>query len=155
MSDSTESTIAIWNRLFKELGAKLGKNWLDSVASGWTETSLHSLVVTNGTLSVAKTREIYGHFCPKTQIKPDFEPYWKPKPAEAAELEFVRLNTMEHDAEKRMNQLRTDAIGGVLMVTTVLIEADGSASSPFITIVAAPLVATFTPPDEGKRYLLY
>jgi hypothetical protein len=55
MSDSTESTIAILNRLFQEAEARLGKAWLDSVASGWTEILLHSPVVTNGTLSVAKT----------------------------------------------------------------------------------------------------
>jgi hypothetical protein len=60
---------------------------------------------------------------------------------------------MEKDKEKRMNQLRMEAIGGVIMVT-VVIDADGTTSSPFITIVAAPLVATFTPPmkDTGILY---
>jgi hypothetical protein len=89
MSNSTESTIAILNRLFQAPEAKLGKDWLDSVVSGWTDTSLHSLVVTNSTLSAAKTREIQGYYCTKTQIKPGLEPYWKPKPGEAAKLEFV------------------------------------------------------------------
>jgi hypothetical protein len=74
---------------------------LDSVVSGWTDTSLHSLVVINGTLNVAKTREIYGHFCTKTQIKPGLEPYWKPKPGGAAKLEFVQLNQMEKVRRRR------------------------------------------------------
>jgi hypothetical protein len=58
-------------------------------------------------------------------------------------------------AEKKMNPLRMEAIGGVPMVT-VVIDTDGTTSSPFITIVAAPLVATFTPPmkDNGILYAL-
>jgi hypothetical protein len=65
------------------------------------DTTLHILVVTNGTLSVAKTWEIYGHYCTKTHIKPSFEPYWRPKPGEAAKLEFVRLNQKEKKVWRR------------------------------------------------------
>jgi hypothetical protein len=46
----------------------LGETWLDSVGEGWTEASLHRLVVTNGTLSAAKSMEIYGHFFTKMQM---------------------------------------------------------------------------------------
>jgi hypothetical protein len=56
MSDSTESTAAIFTHLFRAKDAKLGKEWLDSVPSGWTDESLHHLVVTKGTITASDNR---------------------------------------------------------------------------------------------------
>ena len=51
----------------------MGQEWLDTVESGWTDSSLHSLVVTSGTLSAAKAKELYGHFRSQNT---DEEPSW-------------------------------------------------------------------------------
>jgi hypothetical protein len=81
-------------------------------------------------------------------------PYWTSEdPTTKVTEEFVRLNSMEVDVEKKLEQLRTDNIGGVLLVTT-MIEEDGTKSPPFITILAAPSVATYTKPvkENGVLY---
>ena len=62
MSDLTETSAAILTHLFQDQDAPMGQEWLDTVESGWTDSSLHSLVVTSGTLSAAKANELYGHF---------------------------------------------------------------------------------------------
>jgi hypothetical protein len=51
-----------------------------------------------------------------------------------------------------LEQLRTDAIGGILLVTTV-IEDDGTKSEPFITILAAPSVVTYAKPAKENGVL--
>jgi hypothetical protein len=155
MSDSTETSAAILTRLFQDSDAPLGQGWLDSVDHGWTEASLHHLVVTSGThMRAAEVRELYGHFRTKTQMKGIPGVYWKKEDqVQAASEELVRLNPTPMEAEKRLMQLRTDSVGGILLVTTVL-EADGQPSGPFITILAAPSMATHTPPisDNGILY---
>ena len=55
--------------------------------------------------------------------------------------ELVRLNPTTLTVENRLLQLRTDKVGAILLVTTVLDEA-GLASVPFITIIGAPSMAT-------------
>jgi hypothetical protein len=49
----------------------------------------------------------------------------------------MRLNTIVMDVEAKLNQLRMDQIGGVLMVT-IVVEADGKMSAPFIMILTEP-----------------
>jgi hypothetical protein len=127
MSASTESIAASLTRLFRASDAMLGKVWLESVSSGWTSESLHSLVVTNGTISAAKTREIYGHFRTKTQMKSIPSPYSPLAPVPLVKKEMVRLNLTDLDVEERLNQLRTEKVGGMLLVTTVMNE-DGTSS---------------------------
>ena len=93
MSDpaTSETTPAILARLFRNPGALLGTTWLDSVAEGWTDSSLHSQVLSTGTLSVTKTKEIYGHFRRKTQMKGLPGPYWMPDPTDIVREEARRL----------------------------------------------------------------
>jgi hypothetical protein len=59
MTDSTETAAASLARLFRGSDALLGTDWLDSVKDGLTDTSYHRLVVLNGTLSAAKTRDMH------------------------------------------------------------------------------------------------
>ena len=153
MSDSTESTTAILTRLFKETDAPLGQEWLDSVPSGWTESSLHSLVVTSGTISAAKAKELYGHTRTKTQMKGISGPYWQKDLATTVTMEMARLNLATDDVESRLLKLRTDKVGGILLVTTIIAE-DGLTSPPFITIIGAPSMATHSQPyaDNGVLY---
>ena len=153
MSDSIETTAAILTRLFKAPDALMGQDWLDSVASGWTPASLQSLVVTTGTLSASKTKELYGHYRTKTQMRGISGPYWHKEQGDKVKKELARLNVDVLGRDERLKLLRTDAVGGVLVVTTV-IEPDGTTSPPFITILAAPSVATFVPPvsENGVLY---
>jgi hypothetical protein len=76
-----ETTAASLTRLFKGPAAKMGTTWTDTVTTGWTEASLHHLVMTKGTLSTAKTKDMYGHVRTKTQMRGiTGSPYWTPKP---------------------------------------------------------------------------
>jgi hypothetical protein len=69
-------------------------------------------------------------------------PYWFTYPGNMAKKELVRLILADRDVGGRMTQLRTDRVGGILAVTQV-VDAEGTKSLPFLTIVAAPSVATF------------
>jgi hypothetical protein len=154
MTVLVETNAAIVNRLFKAPDAPLGQAWLDTVTPGWTEASLHHLVVTTGTpLSAAKAKEVYGHFRTKQQRNGISGPYWTQDLTVTPNDEFVRLNTTTDDGEKRLLQLRTDKIGGVLVATRML-DADGTSTGPFITIVAAPSVMTHLPP-VGENGLIF
>jgi hypothetical protein len=138
---SSESNAAIVARLFRGTDAPLGSEWLTSVGSGWTDSSLHHLVEKTGTLRAAKTKEIYGHFRTKTQMASCEGPYWSPDPSTKVKAEATRLNDMLEDATQRLKKLRTDAVGGLLVVTSCV--DDEGTSLPFITLIAAPSVATF------------
>jgi hypothetical protein len=59
MTVSVEMNAAVLTHLFKDPDAPLGQTWWDNVTTGWTEASLHHLVVNTGTpLSVAKAKEV-------------------------------------------------------------------------------------------------
>jgi hypothetical protein len=62
MVTATEMPAASLGRLFKGPDAILGTSWIDSVPTGWTNASLHHLVVSSGTVRAAKSRDVYGHF---------------------------------------------------------------------------------------------
>jgi hypothetical protein len=80
MSDSTSA--ATLARLFKGPVARLGEKWIDSVIEGWTDAALHRRVLDTGTLGASKTKEMYGHFRTKTQMRGLAGPYWKEDPVE-------------------------------------------------------------------------
>ena len=82
MTDPSETSPAIVARLFCAPDAILGSTWLDSVALGWTYTSLHRTVIDSGTLSATKTKEIYGHFMTKTAMKGLTGTYWLQDPTD-------------------------------------------------------------------------
>jgi hypothetical protein len=149
MSDVSESSSAILARLFKDPDAILGKKWLASVKSGWTEASLHQMVIDSGTLTAIKTKDLYGHFRTKTNMKGVPGPYWMLDPLPFVQDETKRLNTTTVDSQQRLQQLRTDKIGGLLVVTQI-VSATGP-GTPFLTVLAAPSVVTFnsTTGDAG------
>jgi hypothetical protein len=62
-----------------------------------------------------------------------------PGPMEKKDL--IWLNMIDLDIDERLTQLRTDWVGGLLLVTMVVNE-DGTKSPPFVLIVAAPSAAT-------------
>ena len=138
---NSESSSAILARLFRAPDAKLGTKWLESVHLGWTEASSHCKVIDTGTLSAVKTKELYGHFRTKTQMRGLTGPYWMPDPLDHVKAETERLNTQTADFQERLQQLRTDKIGGLLVVIRI-VSAEGN-SIPFLTVLAAPSMATF------------
>jgi hypothetical protein len=117
------------------------------VDSGWAEASLHNLAVTSGTLSAAKAKDLYGHFrTNKTQMKGIPGPYWQKDPAMVAKTELIWLNLTPDNVERCLNQLRTDKVGGIFLVTTVL-DVDGT------TILATPSLVTHTQPFSENGVL--
>ena len=138
MTDTT--TAATLTRLFKGPDARLGKKWTDSVDEGWTDAALHRVVLAKGTLNASKSKEMYGHYRTKTQMRGLEGPYWNADAAVIVASEIRRLNTTPLDVPTRLKQLRTENIGGLLVVTKV---ADSTGKSiPFLTLLAAPSVAT-------------
>jgi hypothetical protein len=70
MTVITVTTEAIVARLFRRPNASLGTGCVDSVYVGLSDTSLHRLVVSNGTPTAARMRDFYGHHIrAKTQMK--------------------------------------------------------------------------------------
>jgi hypothetical protein len=70
-------------------------------------------------------------------------PHWTANPVDETKLEMKGLNTTTLDKVQRLKQLRTDTIGGILLVTQVVDDKDGK-EIPFLsTILAAPSVTTF------------
>jgi hypothetical protein len=100
-----------------------------------------------------KTKELYGHFCTKTQMKSIPGPYWLLDSVTMVKKELLRLLSTDMDVETKLDQLRMDIIGGVLFVT-IVIKDDGTKSKSCITILVAPLVVTFTKPvkEHGVLY---
>jgi hypothetical protein len=141
MSVSGETGAAIVTHLFKEEDAPLGPKWLVSVSTGWTDISLHRLVAKTGAPSAAKTKELYGHLCTKTQVVGCDGPYWVSDPYTTVKAKATCLNTLKEDTSTRLTCLRMGTIGGFLVVTSI-VDTTGM-SIPFLTLLVAPSMATF------------
>jgi hypothetical protein len=152
MTASTETAAASLARLFRGSDAILGTDWLDSVEDGLTDTSHHRLVVSNGTLSAAKTRDMYGHYRTKTQMKSKPCRYWKEDPTIGLKEDSKTINDPAMDEKTRLDLLRTGAIGGILLVTRMF-DDTGAKTVPFITILAAPALATCDPTSSDQGVL--
>jgi hypothetical protein len=127
-----------------------GTDWVDLVDVGLSDTCLHCLVVSNGTLSAVKTRGMYRHFCTKTQMKHMSGCYWKEAPIPALKKDTIDLNDPTLSPSSRLHLLWTGSVGGLLIVTQ-LFNKNGETTGAFITILAAPLVMTYHPePTEQK-----
>jgi hypothetical protein len=150
MTGSTETAAAIVARLFRPPDAILGSEWIESVQVGLSDTCLHRLVVSNGTPAAAKTRDMYGHFRTKTQMKSASGPYWLAAPIPVLSKDALALNDPTLDSASRLHLLRTGPVGGFLVVTQ-LFDSEGMVTEAFITILAAPSVATYRrdAPDPG------
>ena len=153
MTTSNETTAATLARLFQGPDAKMGSVWLDSVGNGMSATAFHRLVVSNGTLSAAKTRDMYGHFRTKTQMKntPGTR-YWHDDPTHSLQQDATSLNDPTLDMEERLCQIRTGNVGGILLVTR-LYDNTGPTTESFITIIAAPSMATYDPSSSEPGVL--
>ena len=143
MIGNTETTAAILARLFCGTTASMGTNWVDSVQVGMSDTCLHSLVVSNGTPSAAKTRDMDGHFRMKTQMKHMLGCYWKEAPIPFVSQDALKLNDPAIDTTACLHQICTDSIGGILLVTR-LFDATGPIDGALITIVGAPSLVTYS-----------
>jgi hypothetical protein len=62
MSDSNENAAAILARHFCNDNSPLGTDWVDSVLTGLSENSHHHLVLSTGSPTAAKMRNMYGQF---------------------------------------------------------------------------------------------
>jgi hypothetical protein len=120
MIDSPETAAASLARLFCGSDAIRGTDWLDSVGDGLTDTSYHHLVVSTGTLSAAKMRDMYGHYRTKTQMKSKPCRYWQEDPTISLQHDTQTINDPTMNEKTRIQLLRTGAIGGILLVTTCL-----------------------------------
>jgi hypothetical protein len=141
---STEPSSDALQRLFLDPDAQLGQTWLHSARIPFSKDSLHSLVLASKTPSIAKARATYGHFRMASQMHKVSGTYWKRDQELASFLqqEPIRLNpSLMQDNFACLASLRKEAIGGLLLVTQQY-SSDGAISEPYITVVAAPSLAT-------------
>jgi hypothetical protein len=78
--------------------------------------------------------------------------YWLPEPDLSASIQQASLLLNPQPAPTpmaRLNSLRSKAVGGILLVTQQF-AADGTASSSYLTIVAAPALATLGPLEDAN-----
>jgi hypothetical protein len=94
-----------------------------------------------GTLKPTNTQELFGHFHTKTQMKGLVGRYYMVDPMETVKTEAKRLNTDINDPVKRLEHLRTQNVGGILVVTKIA-DANGP-GIPFLTVLATPSMATY------------
>jgi hypothetical protein len=160
MSSVPESTAEVLQRLYLASDAPLGRAWLQSARITFSVDALHSLVLGSKIPSTSKARSTYGHLRTASQMYKVPGTYWKPDQELAAFLqaEPLRLNPEPtHDAMTRLDFLQKEAIGGILLVTRQHTHT-GSFSDPYITIMAAPSLATlgpFSADDPGPPGLYY
>jgi hypothetical protein len=128
--------------LFKGPDEVLCSSWIGSVPTGWTNTYLHHLVVSSGTLHAAKSRDMYGHFRMAMQMNKTDGPYYHKDHTLHLTLEGLALNMLGTMEAEGLIQLCTSAVGGILLFTQ-LPGPDGVMQPAFITVLAAPSVATY------------
>jgi hypothetical protein len=134
----------VLKHLFLAEDALLGQTWLQYTCIPLSANSLHHLVLALKTPSVVKAREAYGHFRTASQMNKVPGKYWQPEPSLSTliQQESLLLNPQPaSDLLEQLNSLHLDDIGGLLVVTQQF-APDGISTKPYITIVAAPSMAT-------------
>jgi hypothetical protein len=84
---TTETSAEALSRLFLAPTAPLGQTWLTSTGNIVSNESLHCLVMASTIPSIAKARNMYGHFRTASQMNKVSGIYWKPD----ASSQFPRL----------------------------------------------------------------
>jgi hypothetical protein len=146
---STAPAPADFSRLFLATDAPMGKTWLLSTRIPLTKAALHHLALESKIPSIAKARDAYGHFRTASQMNKVPGRYWQLDSDLKTSLaqSSLLLNPQPVPTPMaRLSSLRSDAIGGILLVTQQY-APDGTTSVPYITVVAAPALATLGPLD--------
>jgi hypothetical protein len=146
---STATASADFSRLFLASDAQMGKAWLLSTRIPLSKEALHHLALVSKIPSIAKARDAYGHFRTASQMNKVPGRYWKPEPDLTTSLEQASklLNPQPVPTPMvRLSSLSADPIGGILLVTQQY-APDGTFTKPYITVVAAPALATLGPSD--------
>jgi hypothetical protein len=141
---STEPAAAALQRLYLAPGAPLGQAWLQTSKIPLSTDSLHLLAIASQVPPAAKARSVYGHGRTGRQMHKVSGMYWTPGQELVARIqqESKRLNPLlVLDPLARLEMLRRDSVGGILLVTQQFAK-DGTSTPPYITVVAAPAVAT-------------
>jgi hypothetical protein len=131
--------------------ALIGSVWLDATAPTLSPKPLPSLVVSSGLIEASQAKCTYGHWRTKTQCKSDPQlHYWK-SPRELPIYLTSRATALHPTTPMttpgvRLCQLHTEPIGSILLV----VQAVSPGSFPFITLVAAPSMATLGARSPGN-----
>jgi hypothetical protein len=149
---STAPAPEVFNRLFLAADAPMGQTWLLSTRIPLSDEALHYRALASKVPSVAKARDAYGHFRTANQMNKVPGRYWQPNPDLTNLLEQTSKLLNPHSMPTtmgRLSSLRSDAIGGILLVTQQY-APDGTTSEPYITVVAAPAMATLGSLDDSN-----
>jgi hypothetical protein len=130
----------------------MGQTRLLSTRIPLLDAALHHLALASKVPLITKARDAYGHFCTARQMNKVSGRYWQPDPDVMNLLKqtYQLLNPQSAPTPMvRLSSLRSDAIGGILLVTQQY-APDGTTSQPYITTVgAAPAMATLGLLDEN------
>jgi hypothetical protein len=139
---STAPASEVFNRLFLAADALMGQTWLLSTHIPLSDEALHQRALASKVPLVAMARDAYGHFRTANQMNKVSGRYWQPNPDLTTLLEQTSMLLNPHSMPTsmgRLSSLRSDAIGGILLVTQQY-APDGTTSEPYITVVAAPAI---------------
>jgi hypothetical protein len=124
--------------------APMGQTWRLSTRIPLTELALHHQALASKVPSIAKARDPSGHFRTANQMNKVPGRYWKPEPDLSASIQqnSQLLNPqLMPTPMTRLISLSSEAVGGILLVTQQF-APDGTMTEPYITVVAAPSLAT-------------
>jgi hypothetical protein len=148
---STAPPPEVFNRLFFATDAPMGQTWLLSTGIPLLDAALHHLALASKVPLLATARDAYGHFRTASQMNKVPGQYWLPDPDLTTLLKQTSklLNPQSMPTTMgRLSSLHLDAIGGILLVTQQH-APDGTISDPYITVVAAPAMASLGSLDEN------
>ncbi len=140
-----------FKRLFLATDAPMGQTWLHSTRIPLTDLALHRQALAVKVPPPAKARNAYGHVRTASQMNKVPGRYWKPEPDLKASIQenskLLNPQTMPSPMA-RLTSLSSEAVGGILLVTQQFLS-DGTTTTPYITVVAAPSLATIGTVDAN------
>jgi hypothetical protein len=135
--------------LFLATDAPMGQTWLPHILL--TELALHRQALAPKAPSVAKARDAYGHFRTASQMNKVPRRYWKPGPDLSSSIQqhYKLLNPQPVPTPVAcLISWSSEAVGGILLVTQQF-APDGTKTEPYITVIAAPSLATLGTGDKN------
>jgi hypothetical protein len=140
-----------FKRLFLATDAPMGQTWLHSTRIQLTDLALHRQALAGKVPPPAKARNAYGHVRTASQMNKVPGKYWQPEPDLKASIQenskLLNPQTMPSPMA-RLTSLSSEAVGGILLVTQQFLS-DGTTTTPYITVVAAPSLATLGEVDAN------
>jgi hypothetical protein len=135
----------VFQRLFLATDAPMGKTWLLSTRIQLMELALHRQALASKVPLVAKARDAYGYFRTASQMNKVPGWYWKPEPDLSTSIQQHSKLLSPQPVPTFLAcliRLSSEAVDGILLVTQQFAPDGTKTERYYITVVAAPSLAT-------------